>query len=321
MNDDPALRVRPDTRQRVVRIARQLNYSANFAGRALRLSRSGALALIVPDVNNAIFAELLRGVEDGADGANYIVLLGRAERIQPGDDMLRRLIGEGRVDGALLQRRDDLDDRALQQLVKHDVPVVLVNSAPPRNTVRASSVTLDDSAGASVATKHLIDLGHRRIGLLSGVRGSDTAKRREAGFRAALRHAGLRCPASRVRRLGYTAEAGRQALAEIMAAGNPPTALVVANVNAGIGALSAARALGVDVPRDLSIVSFHDDWVAEHTWPPLTTVRMPLYELGRSAVAALLGQLSGDERSHRVVSDPAPELIIRASTAKWSPRS
>src|SRR5215467_10125992 len=132
MNSDPQLRVRPETRERVLRIAEQLNYTVNFAGRALRLSRSGALALIVPDVNNAIFAELMRGVEDEADRANYIVLLGRAERIQPGDDMLRRLVGEGRVDGALLQRRDDLDAAALRQLVEHEIPVVQVNSTVPR---------------------------------------------------------------------------------------------------------------------------------------------------------------------------------------------
>jgi LacI family transcriptional regulator len=315
MNSDPQLRVRPETRERVLRIAEQMHYTANFAGRALRLSRSGALALIVPDVNNAIFAELMRGVEDEADAVNYIVLLGRAERIQPGDDMLRRLIGEGRVDGALLQRRDDLDDPALRQLMEHDVPVVLVNSAAPRLSTRHNSVTVDDTAGAELATRHLIELGHRRIGMLSGVPTSDTARRREKGFRQSLHDAGLRQRTEWIRRLGYTAASGRTALAEVMTADRRPTALLVANVNAAIGALAAARELGVDVPGELSIVSYHDDWVAEHTWPPLTAVRMPLYEMGRAAVKALLHQLSGGTPTELVVSDPAPVLTIRSSTA------
>lgn len=317
MNSDPQLRVRPETRERVLRIAEQLNYTVNFAGRALRLSRSGALALIVPDVNNAIFAELMRGVEDEADNANYIVLLGRAERFQRGDDTLRRLIGEGRVDGALLQRRDDLDDPALRQLMEHDVPVVLVNSAAPRGAM-SSAVMLDDVAGAELATRHLIELGHQRIGMLSGVRTSDTARRREEGFRRALHDAGLRRREEWVRRLGYTAESGRIALPDVMSGPRRPTALLVANVNAAIGALAAARALRIDVPNELSVVSYHDDWIAEHTWPPLTAVRMPLYAMGRAAVQALLGQLSGAGRVDRVVNEPAPELVVRVSSKPLS---
>lgn len=319
LNEDPALRVREDTRKRVLRVAAQMRYTANHTGRALRLSRSGALAMIVPDVNNAIFAELSRGVEDEADDAGYMVLLGRAERVQPDNDMLRRLVGEGRVDGCLLQRRDDLDDKALEQLLRRDFPVVIVNSASPRGAHMPSSVMLDDAAGARVATNHLLEQGHRRIGIVSGVPASGTAPRRERGFREALRDSGIRRREEWTTRLGYTADSGRDALRTIMSRPRRPTAVFVANVNAAFGVLAGAHELGIDVPGELSVIAFHDDWFASYTWPPLTAVRLPLYEMGRRGVRALIERLGGADRSDVTVDTPAPELVIRSSTAPPQP--
>lgn len=312
LNNDPRIRVRDDTRARVLRIAEQMNYSINHAARSLRLARSGTIALIVPDVNSAIFAEMMRGVEDGAAEHDSIVLLGREERIRPGSDLLRRLAGEGRVDGFLLQRRDDVDDRTLQRLVEHEAPVVLVNSNSP---ARHASVSLDDVAGARLATDYLIGLGHRRIGLVTGVRTSATARKREEGFRASLHAAGLRRREAWTRRLGYEPEDGRTALLEMMATDNRPTAVFVANVNAAIGVLGAARELGISVPGDLSVIACHDIWLAGYTWPPLTTVRMPLYELGHAAAALLAEHLASGTTEHRTITSPAPELLPRASTA------
>lgn len=314
LNDDPLVRARPDTRDRIHRLAEQMDYRANYAGRALRLSRNGAIALLVPDVHNAVFAELLRGVEDGADQVGHIVLLGRAERVQPGGEMLHRLVSEGRVDGCLLQRDDHLDSDALHQLMSPDVPLVLVNGADPRGGVARGSVSLDDAAGARVAAEHLIGLGHTRIGMISGLRTSTTARRREEGFHDALRAAGLRSGAEWTRDFGYMPEDGHRALAELMRARPRPTAVLVANINAAFGVLGAARELGISVPGELSVIAIHDDWVAGYTSPPLTTVRMPLYELGRAAVRALMGVLDGGKAADLVVADPAPELVKRATT-------
>jgi LacI family transcriptional regulator len=315
LNNDPQVRLREETRERVLRIAEQLNYTANYAGRALRLSRTGTLGLLVPDVNNAIFAELLRGVEDAADESDYIVLLGSADRVRPGSDLLRRLVGEGRVDGCLLQRRDNLDDSALQQLVEADVPAVLVNSVGRRGLRPGGSVTMDDAAGARLGTEHLIRCGHRHIGLVSGLPGHDTARRREEGFRAALHEAGLRQRTGWTRRFGYRPEDGHRALRDMLAGeARLPTALLVANVNAAIGVLGAAREAGIDVPGELSVATVHDSWVAEHTWPPLTAVRMPLYEMGRAAVTMLVGRLKDERPTEDSVVDAAPELVVRSST-------
>jgi LacI family transcriptional regulator len=174
-------------------------------------------------------------------------------------------------------------------------------------------VILQDEAGARVAVEHLVELGHRAIGLINGSQETATARRRLTGFTAAMEDAGLAPTA--VTSLGYEPEQGRAALRQMMAHPQRPTAVVVANVNAALGALLEARTLGIRVPEELSIVTIHDAWTAATTWPPLTTVRMPLYELGRLAMTALFENLTDGVVDDRMVTDPAPQLVLRESTA------
>jgi LacI family transcriptional regulator len=311
LNGDPTVRVREETRQRILLAARELNYTANYAGRALRLSRSKALALIVPTVSSPLFDDLLAGAEEAADAAEYTLLIGRSGRITAGSDTLRRLAGEGRVDGFVLQRSDDLSDQALESLVANDARIVLVTSRTPG---RRGSVIMDDVAGARLATEHLISLGHTRIALIGGVPSNDMGRRREHGYATALHEAGLRRRETLVRRWGYSPETAAAAMESLVTTVPPPTGVVVANVNGAIGALTALRRLGIEVPGDMSVVAFHDEWVAEHTWPPLTTVKMPYYEVGAQAVRSLVAQLAGKPSEDIVVRDPPPQLILRAST-------
>ncbi len=208
LNEDPKLRTRPDTRDRVLRAARDLNYTANYAGRALRLARSRTLALIIPDVSSPLFADLLSGATAAAEAEEYTLLIGRSNAITAGSDTVRRLVGEGRVDGFLLQRTDDLSDQALESLVANDARIVLVTSRTPG---RRGSVVMDDVAGARLATEHLVSLGHTKVALIGGVPHSDIARRREQGYALALHEAGLRRRECWVRRLGYSPEAAAAA--------------------------------------------------------------------------------------------------------------
>jgi DNA-binding LacI/PurR family transcriptional regulator len=187
LSDAPSARVGEETRRRIHEAAQELGYRPNFAARALKFARTNVVGLIVPDVTNAIFSELMRGVEDEAQRRGYMVLLARAESMQEGDDAIPRLIGEGRVDGALVQVGDNMRPQDLESLVEGSLPVVFVNSVHPQS---AGSVVLDDERGMRLGTQHLIDLGHSRIALLSGVPTSDSASRREAGFRAAMARRG-----------------------------------------------------------------------------------------------------------------------------------
>ncbi|MFB9660250.1 LacI family DNA-binding transcriptional regulator [Glycomyces mayteni] len=311
LSGDPAARVSEATRERVRLAAAEVGYHPNFAGRALKLARTDVIALIVPDVTNALFAELTRGVEDEAVARGCVMLLARSEDMQPGGRMFDRLVGEGRVDGIVLQPRDGTDPEELARSVGERAPLVTIHQRIPG----ASSVVVPDALAARRATEHLIGLGHNRIGFAGGLAASPAAQRRAEGYLAALLEAGLPGEPGLVTRRGFHETDGRASAAELLALPQPPTAIVAANVNAAVGVLAQARAQGVDVPGDLSVVAVHDAWTAEHTWPPLTCVRMPLYELGRAAVAALADVVDGGPVAHRSVDEPGPVLVVRASTA------
>jgi LacI family transcriptional regulator len=311
LTGDARARISEATRVRVRRAAESLHYVPSHRARALRFRRSGAVGLIVPDVTNAVFADMLGGVQDRAGEDGMSVLLSQIDAPPSGHRYLGELVAAGRVDGVLLQRREDFDDAALAEVLGDDVPVVLINSRLPN---RRGSVVLDDVAGARLATRHLIELGHERIAHLAGVRSHDTAARRHEGYLDAMAAAGLLVAADWVERAGWEAPAGEQAVRRLLAAARPPTGLVVSSVNAAVGAVSALDRAGVRVPGDISVVTLLDTWVAEAWRPALTTVRLPLRGLGYTACQLLLEHLGGSPLHDLVVTDPAPELVVREST-------
>ncbi len=311
LSSAPNSRVSSATRQRIEDAARDLNYHPNFAARALKFSRTNVVALVVPDVTNAIFAELMRGVEEKAAELGYMVLLARAESMQSTAGTIAKLVGEGRVDGLLVQVGDSMTSDDLAGILDGRVPAVLINS---RREDHVGSVILPDEAGVEIAMRHLVSLGHTSIGLVNGLTTTDSAERRGAGFAAAMASAGLPVRPEFVTWLGYDPQQGRAALRALAALPVRPTAIVVANVNAALGLLGEARSAGIRVPDDLSIVAIHDAWTADNSWPPLTTVRMPLYELGRLSMGALSDRIRDASIADIVVTDPPPQLVLRDST-------
>jgi len=313
LNGDPALRARPETRRRIHAAAKTLGYAPNHAARSLRMSRAFAIGVIVPELTNAIYDGLIRGIEDAADALGYQVLMGRTERIEPGADFLHRLVGEGRVDGFLVQRRDETDFHDFAHLIEATAPVVLINSRGSRR----GSVVLDDAAGARVAAEHLLDLGHRDIALIGGDIHSHTGKARERGFLQAINAAGMRRRSAWILHSGYSPEAGRLAVHQLCATGGRrPTGIVVANMNAAMGALLGAREIGLRVPDQLSVVAIHDAWIADYAWPPLTTVRMPQYQLAQEAIRQLHLRLTGVRPQDVTITEPPPVLVARESTTR-----
>ena len=312
LSNAPSSRVSEVTRHRIEDAARELNYHPNFAARALKFSRTNVVALVVPDLTNAIFSELMRGVEETAANLDYMVLLAREESVRPTAATIAKLVGEGRVDGVLVQVGDGMTSGDLSGILDGRVPAVLINS---RRDDHVGSVVLPDEEGAAVAVRHLVSLGHTSIGLVNGLSHTDSAVRRGIGFRDAMAVAGLTINADFVTSLGYDPRQGRAAMRVLAALPDRPTALVVANVNAALGLLGEARTLGIRVPADLSIVAIHDAWTAENAWPPLTTVRMPLYDLGKRSMAAIVDRIREGVTIDIVVDDPPPDLVTRESTA------
>lgn len=305
------LRVREDTRQRVLAAADELRYVPHHLARNLRASRAGALGYVVHDVSNPIYAQIIRGAQKAMNAAGSVLLLVDAETVTD-ENALQQLAGGGRVDGLLWQMAAGTEFDSLVRVAARYVPVVLVNS---RGESDISGVHLDDAAAASLAIGHLLELGHERIGFVGGLAGSDVSDRRRAAYRSTLMDAGIRPRPGWAVAGGWDPESGHQATTELLSARSAVTAVLVANAVVATGAVNAAAEAGLRVPEDLSIVAVHDLWFAERLTPPLTVVRLPLAEMGKRAVELLLSDQAGDAAVTEEIIEPAPELVVRGSTA------
>jgi LacI family transcriptional regulator len=304
INDDSRLVIKPETRARVVQAIEDLNYTPNAAARSLRTAQSGTYGLLIPDFANPVYAQIIKGAEEAANAQGALLLTGTAQADCP--ERYVRMLVSGQIEGLLLAA-GGLTAHAVELLVSTGRPIVSVNQRIPgiRRMILA-----DDERAAHMVVEHLVELGHRRIAHIRGPRASDTAKRRLAGYRRAVKSAGL--AESYVLGNGYTAAAGASAMAELLSLDPRPTAVLVANVAAAIGALAAARRAGVRVPVDVSVATIHDLPLADDLAPALTTVRMPLAQMGRMAMLALVDR---DAATDRTVVREATELIVRESTA------
>jgi len=309
LSGDATLSVRAETRARVLDAVAKLNYRPNYAARSLRRSRADAFGLIVPDFHNSVYSGIIDGAQDAAHAMNFALLTVSASGADADGSRFADLLGNGTIDGLLVAGSAKADE--LVQLFRRSLrPVLSVNRRIPGVD---RYVILDDFSAAERAVRHLVELGHTRIGHLAGPRDTDTASRRLDGFLAAMAAAGLELPAAYVMHADYTARGGYQAMLSLLQLPDPPKAVLVANVASALGALSAARAEGLHVPEDLSVISIHDLDLAEFASPPLTAVRMPLYEMGRLSVQ-LLAEAGPDDAVERVVDAPV-ELVVRQSTA------
>lgn len=313
LNADPSLRVATKTRERVLAAAKELRYQPNHAARALRLSKNSAIALLTPDYANAIFSEIARGVEEEADIRNLSVLINRANAVESADGWLRRIVEEGRADGIILQAPDGVTKEGLEKLISGTLPIVLINS---RDDSKLSHIIFDDAGAVELALEHLFSLGHEKIGFLGGEVSSPTGARRFAGFVSGMKRKKLAVNLEWVTRIGYTGVDGRKAVSQIFNKSDHPTALIVANANAALGALAQIHTLGLRVPEDISLVSIHDIWFADATWPPITAVKMPNYELGKLAIGMLLKQMETGIIEKIILLNPPNQLVVRSSTSK-----
>jgi DNA-binding LacI/PurR family transcriptional regulator len=309
INDDDRLVIKPQTRDRVLAAIEELRYHPNAAARSLRTAQSGTYGLLIPDFANPIYAEIIKGAEQAAAARDAVLLTGTIIEDHP--ERYVRMLASGRVEGLLLAS-DKLPAEAVEALRNTGRPIVSVNQRVPGVE---RMILADDERASALVVRHLTDLGHERIAHIRGPRNSDTARRRLNGYRGALRAAGLTPDPALVAGDDYTSEAGANAMRELLALPERPTAVLVANVAAAVGALTAARQLGVRVPEDVSVATIHDIPLVANLAPALTTVRMPLAEMGRQGMLALFGE---DPGSGRTVVRAETELIVREST---SPRS
>ncbi len=325
LRGDPRQAVRADTRERIHEAARTLQYRPNALARGLRTRRTDTIGLVIPNLDNLGFSEVLHGIQAAAAEAGKLVIIVEADslrRIRHGStEHYARLIADGRVDG-LIVAFATLEDDVVAQLAERALPLVLVN----RRTVGVhGSVVVDDEAGSMQAVRHLIELGHRRIGFVGLEADTDTARRRERGYRRAMevRHRAIR--REWVVTAPPTEDGGHDAIGRLLAetSADRPTAVFAASLLGAMGVLAGMREAGLAIPLDMSLIAFNDHPLAAHMAPPLTTIRMPNLRMGQEAVRMLLRAVEGESVQDRMIED-TPELVVRASTgpppAQHSPR-
>jgi LacI family transcriptional regulator len=319
LRDDPTQGVREETRGRILDAARVLNYRPNAVAQSLRTRRTDTIAVIVPSLDNPALIDVIRGIEMEAAAAGKLVLLveseafGLAEQsLEELEELFARLVLDGRADG-LIVAFATVQDRLVGRLAERGLPLVLVNR---RQGSMDGWVAVDDVRGARMAVEHLQWLGHRRIGFVGFGEMTDTARRRELGYREAMAAAGAAVdPRWKASSLA-TRDGGREAIRAILDASpvpQRPTAVFCASLLAGFGVLAALRDRSIAVPADISVIAFGDHESANDTAPPLTTVHLPNVQMGREAVRMTIRAASGLPLSNTMIDRPI-DVVERGST-------
>lgn len=309
LNNKTGFSIRESTRQRVHRAAAELSYRPSSAARSLRTAKTGAIGVLLPTFTNPIWPIILDAAEAEADRRGYSLLAGIAGDAERGGNRPSRFLDSARsgaVDGLLVA--STLDDADLTEGFER-TPWLHINRRPD---VSRRHLLLDDAAGVRLATQHLLGLGHTRIAHLSGPLDTDSGRRRLDGFRAAVDEAGLEATAAIEAR--YDTTSGAHAMRQLLNTAPRPTGIVCANVASAAGALAEAAEAGIRVPDEISVVALHDIGLARSFQPALTTVRMPLEELGRRAVELLLDE-DHTANIDEMISAPI-ELVQRSSTTR-----
>lgn len=307
LNEDPSLAVRAETRERVWAAAHGLGYQPHAGARALAGRRARAVALLIPDLSNPVYSRIVRGAYQRAREHGYTVLLAEDTSDHAADESFTELVVQGRVDGLLIaSARPAHPLLASARLARF--PHVFVNRDVPGS---GRNVGMDLQAASAAAVRHLHDLKHLVIGHVAGPEGLEPARARARGFADAMAARGL--DPSLSERGEFSEQGGSDAALRLLTRLPDVTALYASTLSQGIGVLHAARTLGRRVPADLSVISYDDLPLVDYLDPPLTTVRMPLVELGAAAIEAVVDQLAGNPPDDVVVST-APQVVVRAST-------
>lgn len=300
--------LRPETRERVLSVVAKLGYRPNVLARSLRRGQTHAIVLVVPKLS-PFFLEIFAGAEDAALTSGLAVLLGNSDGKPEREEAYFDQVMSGRADGIILltgalppayadgKRAIPPMVTVFEQLKECDAPVIRI----------------DHRAASAEVTKHLIDLGHRRIAHITGSKAAGSSEHRLAGYKDALSAAGIPFDEDLVVQGAFSMQSGADAMEKLLALDVPPTGVFAGNDEMAFGAVRTARAHGLSVPEDLSMVGFDDQTTAAFYNPPLTTIHTPCREIGRRATQELIEQIAGREGTPEIVMPT--KLVVRDSTA------
>ncbi|MFO7544743.1 MAG: LacI family DNA-binding transcriptional regulator [Trueperaceae bacterium] len=299
------------TRGAVLAVIAELGYQPNAFARSLATNRSGGIGVVVSEVSSAVYGGILQGIESVTErhGMHILVSSGhaRAERERKAFHFLRQ-----RRSDALILQLDGAEDAEVVAWSRHGVPIIVVGRYIDGLADRC--VFLDNVAGGELATRHLLDRGHRRIAHIAGLPSIQDARDRFTGYLQALADHGIPFDASLVADGGFVEQGGQRAMRQLLEGGQPFTAVFAANDQSAAGAMRTLRDAGLRVPDDVSVVGFDDTLLANYLVPSLTTVRQPLQEMGQAAASLALARL-GIAAREEVTLRFEPVLVERESVA------
>jgi DNA-binding LacI/PurR family transcriptional regulator len=302
--------VDPELAERVWKVAGELNYFPNTQARALVSGKSKLLGLIVSEITNPFFPELIQEFEQIAVERGYEILIASTNYERKKMEQCARRMLERKVDGVAVMTFG-IEDFLFDRFASDNIPVVFIDAAPSRQF--SSALAVDYRQGIYEGVQHLAVLGHRKIGFISGPLRLRSAEARRSAFLDCLRSAGIKPNPSWIIEGDHTLDGGRDAMQKILAQSDWPTAIMCSNDMTAIGVQHALFEANLKVPEDFSLIGFDDIHLAEYTIPPLTTVRMSCKDLAMKAVGSLLSYLqSGSkfEASNKIET----RLIVRQTT-------
>ncbi len=313
LNNVPNVHISPETRQRILEAAQQLHYYPHASARRLAQGKTATVALVWhrgpdADYRDAFLPALLQGITRALRAHGYHLIFRPLEPDEPDDAFLE--LAQGRHADGLILSGPRADSPYLHALHEEGFPLVLHGQLPDSEI---PSVDVDNCQGARQAVEHLIRLGHRRIGMITNAPLDYVASRqRLEGYRQTLREAGLPVEESLVRIGNFDEESGYHAMQSLLAQPTPPTAVFVASDMVAMGALKAVWDRGLRVPDDVAIVGFDDLAATRFTIPPLTTVRVPAFQLGHETAEQMMEIIAHGAPAHPHILLPT-SLVVRAS--------
>ncbi|MDQ6831717.1 MAG: LacI family transcriptional regulator [Gemmatimonadota bacterium] len=301
--------VSDETRLRILLASDELRFRPNGAARSLITSRTATFGVLLPDLYGEFFSEVIRGIDQTAQRHQYHVMLSSSHSDKDAIEAALRAM-HGRVDGLIIMS-PDIDAAALEANFPASLPVVLLNCAVRGRT--HDTINIDNVGGARAMTRHLLSLGHRRIAFIRGAERNHDADERLKGYRAALREASVVTQPDLETPGDFTESGGHAAVAALLDRKPRPTAIFAANDSMAIGALSALRDAGVDVPGEMAVAGFDDIPIARYTNPPLSSVHVPINKLGEQAMEMLLDAVTHENTHVRRRERMATTLQVRQS--------
>jgi len=312
LSPDYAKYVGEATRLKVLRAAEELEYRPNALAQGLRKGRTGVVGVVVVHVEQPFTATVLRGMENSLEAVGIMPLIaethGSSERLRRAFEHLIAWRADAIITTAVRYGDADIIERFARE-----VPIVLAVRSLPGG--RLPTIAHDDTVGGALAARHLLELGHRRIGELCGPPDVSSFAQRQAGFRAALAEGGVTETVAQTSLVGATLDEGRRAAAALLSRdGARPTAVFAHNDLMAVGAMDVFSEAGLSCPGDISVIGYDDILFADHLVPSLTTIRLSSFHLGRMAGEMTYSLLQSPDSPPPTISLP-PELIVRDSTA------